>query len=190
MNSNNPNKTPLTLSDIPKKNIYQVPDGYFEKLPYQIQQKTSALPSTNTTFAWWRYKLAMGTVGFSAVIMLVVYFTILKPTPISRMNTASESHQNKNNIATHKGDTGIREVGIENKQTNTVRHDIESLVANANTVEKTATVKDTIRQVKPHAEAKLNAVSLIAKLDKATVADYLKTENMEEYEWEEVSVKL
>ena len=190
MNSDNPNKTPLTLSDIPKKNIYQVPDGYFEKLPFQIQQKTSALPTTNSIFAWWRYKLAIGTVGFSAVVMLVVYFTILKPTPIQRMNTANNSRQNKNNIATHKGDTGVQEIGIENKAPITLNHNLKSIATNSKTVEIATGTKDTASPMIPNVEAKLNAVALIAKLDKASVADYLKTENIEEYEWEEVSVKL
>ncbi len=184
MNNDNPNKTPLTLSDIPKKNIYQVPDGYFEKLPYQIQQKTSAVPSTHSTLAWWRYKLAIGAVGFSAVAMLVIYFIILKPTPSTTpSNTVSELPKIKNNIATHKADTVVKEEGIENKKTNSLNHNLES-------VEKTVAIKDTASPMKSDEVVKTNAVTLIAKLDKQAIADYLKSENIEEYEWEEVSVKL
>ena len=39
------------LDDIPKKNVFNVPDGYFDKLPTQIQSRISETPQTES-FNW------------------------------------------------------------------------------------------------------------------------------------------
>jgi hypothetical protein len=49
------------LEDIPKKNIFEVPDGYFDKLPGMVQArvaKRSAMPAWNLSWGWsFRYAL-------------------------------------------------------------------------------------------------------------------------------------
>src|SRR5258705_12094994 len=41
------------LEDIPKKNIFEVPEGYFERLPGVIQTRISVSPSSPTGFPYW-----------------------------------------------------------------------------------------------------------------------------------------
>lgn len=40
------------LEDIPKKNIYQVPEGYFDQLPQVIQTRVSQSKSTRLSVNW------------------------------------------------------------------------------------------------------------------------------------------
>jgi hypothetical protein len=57
------------LEDIPKKQIFDVPDGYFENLPGKIQARISgSVPSTERNFVF-RYKLqyALPVILFMAI---------------------------------------------------------------------------------------------------------------------------
>ena len=45
------------LEDIPKKRVFEVPDGYFESLPGKIQARISAEGRTATINPFFRYKL-------------------------------------------------------------------------------------------------------------------------------------
>ena len=40
------------LEDIPKKNIFEVPDGYFDKLPTKIQARTADESAPSWTWSW------------------------------------------------------------------------------------------------------------------------------------------
>ena len=67
-------KKPFNLDQLPKENIFQVPDRYFDELPGLIQAKVSG----NTGVSWWQayltpangWKVALA----SAVIALVLVF--------------------------------------------------------------------------------------------------------------------
>ena len=48
----------------------------------------------------------------------------------------------------------------------------------------------TDKGIKPEQVARVEAEVLIAQLDKTAIAAFLETENTEEYEWEEVNVKM
>lgn len=45
------------LEDIPKKNIFEVPEGYFDKLPLQIQARLEAKNPVPQELPWLRYSL-------------------------------------------------------------------------------------------------------------------------------------
>src|SRR6478609_7419580 len=65
------------LDDIPKKNIFEVPDGYFDRLPMRIQAKVETATQTHSAPHWklaFRYALPVLMVGFA----LIYYF---KPVP-------------------------------------------------------------------------------------------------------------
>ena len=58
------------LDDIPKQNIFEVPDGYFDRLPMKIQARVETRRQTRPTPGWSlavRYTLPMVIVGFAMV---------------------------------------------------------------------------------------------------------------------------
>jgi hypothetical protein len=65
------------LDDIPKKNIFEVPDGYFDRLPMKIQAKVETVTDRHSLPVWnlaLRYALPLMIVALA----LVYYF---KPAP-------------------------------------------------------------------------------------------------------------
>ncbi len=60
------------LEEISKKNIFEVPDGYFDRLPLKIQAKVeSAKPSTSSSPSFalvFRYALPLVLVGIAAYL--------------------------------------------------------------------------------------------------------------------------
>jgi hypothetical protein len=66
------------LEDIPKKNIFEVPDGYFDQLALKIQARTEVLTPAKTINKWGlalRYALP-------AVLVLVALIFIFRPKSI------------------------------------------------------------------------------------------------------------
>ena len=63
----------MKLEDIKKKNIYTVPDKYFDQLPARIQSRVNEKNPVSVlhwNWGWW-YKLAMPAI---AVVFLIIYF--------------------------------------------------------------------------------------------------------------------
>ncbi len=61
------------LEDIPKKNFFEVPDGYFDRLPMQIQAKIEKSSSPRILPAWnlvFRYALPVIIAGFALTYFL------------------------------------------------------------------------------------------------------------------------
>lgn len=73
--NNNHSKFNINLEDLPKKQVYEVPDGYFDKLPSVIQAKAvDSKKSSSTVFNWslaWRYAMPI-----VALVLMVTYFTL------------------------------------------------------------------------------------------------------------------
>jgi hypothetical protein len=63
------------LDDIPKKNIYEVPDGYFDQLALKIQARTEVISPTRSVNSW---TLAL-KYALPAVVIAVALVFILKP---------------------------------------------------------------------------------------------------------------
>lgn len=63
----------MKLDDIKKKNIYMVPDKYFDQLPARVQSRINEKAPVSV-FHWnwgWSYKLAIPAI---AMIVLIIYF--------------------------------------------------------------------------------------------------------------------
>ena len=61
------------LEDIPKKNIFEVPDGYFDRLPLKIQARVETTKQTHTLPVWnlaLRYAMPIVILGFALVYFL------------------------------------------------------------------------------------------------------------------------
>ncbi|HCM77848.1 MAG TPA: hypothetical protein DIS90_15800 [Cytophagales bacterium] len=63
----------MKLEDIPKKNVFNTPEGYFDKLPGVIQSRIvekQAQPATAGSFVWvLRYALPVLAVGFALFLI-------------------------------------------------------------------------------------------------------------------------
>ncbi len=60
----------MKLEDIPKKNMFKVPDGYFDQLPGIIQTRTNAAPK-NPVFLWsmgWKLALPVALIAVVGVL--------------------------------------------------------------------------------------------------------------------------
>ncbi|MBX2969322.1 MAG: hypothetical protein KF803_08115 [Cyclobacteriaceae bacterium] len=64
------------LENIPKKNIFDVPDGYFEKLPSRIQARIGAENPQAETKPYFRYALQY---ALPVVLVVVAAIFIFKP---------------------------------------------------------------------------------------------------------------
>jgi hypothetical protein len=74
------------LEDIPKKTIFEVPDGYFERLPMKIQAKVEIAAEAHSLPIWnlaLRYALPVAIVA----VALVYYF---KPVSIKTEDLLAE----------------------------------------------------------------------------------------------------
>ena len=64
------------LEDIPKKNIYQVPEGYFDQLPGIIQARAQQHDGSLRQTMWLKYSLGA---GIPALLLFVWAFFHLAP---------------------------------------------------------------------------------------------------------------
>ncbi|WP_299701858.1 hypothetical protein [uncultured Pontibacter sp.] len=73
-------KNDFKLSDLPKRNIYEVPDKYFDRLPAQIMERTAGAgysPAPWSAAAWKPLRMALAPLVLLLVVG-VVYFTQLR----------------------------------------------------------------------------------------------------------------
>jgi hypothetical protein len=80
------------LEDIPKRNIFEVPEGYFDRLPLQIQSRIEkeapnkiTLPSFSLS---WQYAIPVLAIGFAAYIL----WPTSKPEQDSLLASVSTEH--------------------------------------------------------------------------------------------------
>ncbi|HEY0656371.1 MAG TPA: hypothetical protein VGD65_24730 [Chryseosolibacter sp.] len=69
----------MKLDDIPKKPIFDVPEGYFDQLPGKIQARISGEQKRQTAFVF-RYKLQY--IIPSLVILTAIVLRFAKPEPV------------------------------------------------------------------------------------------------------------
>jgi hypothetical protein len=73
-------KKDFKLSDLPKRNIYEVPDKYFDRLPAQIMERTAGAgysPAPWYATAWKPLRMALASLALLLAVG-VVYFTQLR----------------------------------------------------------------------------------------------------------------
>lgn len=73
----------MKLEDIKKKNIYSVPDNYFDQLPGKIQERVTTTPRSAFRFTL-SSGLALKLAGSAMAIMLLVFY-FWAPTSDSHM---------------------------------------------------------------------------------------------------------
>lgn len=187
MNNKDPNND-FSLNDIPKKNIHQVPDGYFEKLPNHIQQIIRGQKSNGIwALSWPPSKIFVGTLSAASIIILTLYLSIFKHHEGINFKTVAIQ---KPLIPSPRAANDSVKIGNNlNKKTfeDISLTPLKELVEKDN---KAIVYKDTSKLGKPEQVAKVDAEVLIAQLDKTAISVYLETENTEEYEWEEINVKM
>ncbi|MBJ6116620.1 hypothetical protein JAO76_00330 [Pontibacter sp. BT310] len=68
----------ITLSELPKHNVYQVPEDYFDRLPTRIMERTAAAPQQAWLPArmWQGMRVAMAPLILLAMFVGVYYFTL------------------------------------------------------------------------------------------------------------------
>ena len=66
------------LEDIPKKDFFRVPDGYFDKLPAEIQSRVETSSRQQSLRPSWRYALAC---AIPLIIAAIVVFLSTRPQP-------------------------------------------------------------------------------------------------------------
>jgi hypothetical protein len=77
----------MKLDDLPKKNIYQVPDRYFDQLPGRVMARVREKESANnpvTMFTFWRQPMLRGALAGVALILSFIFiytFTSTSPQP-------------------------------------------------------------------------------------------------------------
>ena len=63
----------MRLEDIEKKNIYQVPDKYFDRLPMRIQARIAEKkPASGFTFSW-NLALKVAAPAFALILILIFF---------------------------------------------------------------------------------------------------------------------
>jgi hypothetical protein len=84
----------IRLDDIRKEVPFSVPEGYFEKLPQQIQSRIPAGPARKPVVSW-TWQRATGLVAAMAIILVLVWVTVperqgsLGQEPLSGVSNAS-----------------------------------------------------------------------------------------------------
>lgn len=68
------------LDDIPKKNIFNVPDGYFDKLPGIIQARATKEQHT-TGFSLARFSVRYALPAVVAIAGMLFWYTRIQPSP-------------------------------------------------------------------------------------------------------------
>lgn len=64
------------LEEIPKKNVFEVPDGYFDQLALKIQAKTETISPAKRTISGWSFALRY---ALPVVLLTIGGIVVLKP---------------------------------------------------------------------------------------------------------------
>jgi hypothetical protein len=77
----------MRLEDLPKKNIYQVPDRYFDQLPAKVMARVRDKEAASNPVAWltfWHQPFLRGALaGLALVLSFIFIFTINSDQPQS-----------------------------------------------------------------------------------------------------------
>lgn len=90
-------KKDFKLSDIPKRNPYQVPEGYFDRLPMRVMERTAAREQEQASWLpnlWQPLRLAVAPLLLLLLVFVGVYFYSMPEEPeqqIVNLATVSDS---------------------------------------------------------------------------------------------------
>lgn len=87
-------KKDFKLSDIPKRNPYQVPEGYFDRLPMQIMERRGTEVQHGWQQVWWR-PLRMALAPLVLLLLFVGVYVANQPeqpaAPMVNLASVSDS---------------------------------------------------------------------------------------------------
>ncbi len=79
------------LEDIPKKEIYRVPESYFDSLPGKIQARIGHRQEQPSAF--YRYRLQWVLPAIAMLVVAVIWFSPTAPADVEAMLASVESDQ-------------------------------------------------------------------------------------------------
>lgn len=85
-------KDNFKLDELPKHNIYQVPDNYFDRLPMRIMERTAAAPATHIwqMHALWKsLRMVVAPLLLLLVFLGVFYLNMPDPSDSSPLSMAA-----------------------------------------------------------------------------------------------------
>ncbi len=89
-----PAKKPFSLTDLEKKPVFELPDGYFEQLPSAIQRKIASQKSAKVWVlpAWLRYSLSFASLALLLLVGYILYPRLSSHTsnPTQMLSQASD----------------------------------------------------------------------------------------------------
>src|SRR5579862_2986300 len=92
------------LDDIPKKNIYEVPDDYFDQLALKIQARTEAISRTRSVDRWvLALRYALPALAIAVALLFIFKSKSIKDTEQLLASIPTE------HLVTYLGDSDISE---------------------------------------------------------------------------------
>ncbi len=81
----------IDLNELPKHNVYQVPEDYFDKLPTRIMARTAAAPKQAWLPAqlWPNLRVAVAPVLLLMLLVSVLYLNLEQPATKQTINLAT-----------------------------------------------------------------------------------------------------
>ncbi|HXA02177.1 MAG TPA: hypothetical protein VNW99_09320 [Cytophagaceae bacterium] len=161
----------INLKDMEKKNIHSVPDGYFDKLPYSIQEKIKAKQKP------WFEKLKLSPIRYAlsglAVIILAIFIYLIIP------KSQRQVAQNKTTVT--KKNTTIYSPEKTNQDNNT---ETTPVPLNNNSVIGQEKIKpdsiDKNKNIPVIDEKLLNPESYLADISKDDIQEYLDLNELDQ----------
>ncbi|WP_026462660.1 hypothetical protein [Adhaeribacter aquaticus] len=74
----------MKLEDLEKKNIYQVPNKYFDQLPGSIMARVSVTEEKSSIFSFWQIPYFRNALTCFTLIIAFVFTFLLTPKPITK----------------------------------------------------------------------------------------------------------
>ncbi|MCC9134929.1 hypothetical protein ACFSKU_19480 [Pontibacter silvestris] len=68
-------KEDFKLNDIPKRNVYKVPENYFDRLPMRVMEQTAAQEEATVSInsaKWWR----LGRIAIAPLMLLLLFVCV------------------------------------------------------------------------------------------------------------------
>ncbi|MBB6611186.1 hypothetical protein H7F15_09070 [Pontibacter sp. Tf4] len=83
----------IILSDLPKHNVYEVPDDYFDRLPMRIMERTAAAPKSGwvSVQLWQNLRMAIAPLVLLLLFVGVFFFGLESQPEQAAFNIAAVS---------------------------------------------------------------------------------------------------
>jgi len=183
MENNTNGKKRIRLEDLDKKNIYSVPESYFDKLPYSIQERIHQKEIT------WFEKLKISPVryaipAFSIILGLVIYL-FLKPS--GEQIAVHKKHESKDSLKKEvlKPEEDTTATTPYQKNINNKKHDVNITIPGSTEIPIQEENKN-IADKSSIAEPAKTVEQYLAGVSKEDIRIYLVQNDLDESQMEEI----